>query len=71
MMKTKEILAAGIVRDIQFCSEYALDVYIYRLDHNKVIYQILDKFVRVDGSVIIRIVQQYNNSPLIQLYNEE
>lgn len=71
MLRTKEILAAGIVRDIQFCSKYALDVYLYGLDQNKITYQILEQFNREDGSVIIRIVQQYNQSPLIELYKED
>ncbi len=71
MFKTKEILAAGIVRDIQFCSEDALEIYLYSMDHNATVYKILEKLPREDGSVIIRIVQQYNNNPLIQLYKEE
>ena len=66
-MKIKEILAAGIVRDIQFCSKDALDVYLYSLDHRNVTYQILDTFVRLDGSIIIRILTKYNQSELIQL----
>lgn len=69
MMRTKELLAAGIVRDLQFISEYALEIYLYSLDYNKKLYKILDKFTRDDGSVIIRIVQQYNDSPLIELYD--
>lgn len=71
MTKTKELLAAGIVRDLQFCSEYALDVYLYGLDHREVVYKVLETFPRQDGSVICRIVQQYNDSPLIQLYKED
>ena len=71
MYKTKEILAAGIIRDIQFCSEYALEIYLYGLDHKATVYKILEKVIRDDGSVIIRIVQQYNNSPLIQIYEED
>lgn len=67
MFNAKELLAAGIVRDIAFISEYALEIYLYGLDRREVVYEILDKFTRDDGSVIIRIVQQYNNSPLIQL----
>ena len=69
MFNAKELLAAGIVRDIAFISEYALEIYLYSLDHREVVYEILEKFTRDDGSVIIRIVQQYNNSPLIQLYD--
>ena len=67
MLNVKEVLAAGIVWDIVFVSEYALEIYLYSLDHREVVYKILDKFVRDDGSVIVRIVKQYNSSPLIQL----
>lgn len=67
---TKQVLAAGYVRDLLFESAYALEIYLYGLDHRKAQYKILDKFTRDDGSVIIRILQQYNNSPLIQLFEE-
>ena len=70
MIRTKEILAAGIVRDIEFISQYALDVYISGLDSRKVNYKILDTHQRSDGCVIIRIVQQYNEAPMIELYEE-
>lgn len=68
MTKTKELLAAGIVRDLQFCSRYALDVYLSGLDQRKINYKVLETFERQDLSVIVRIVQQYNDAPLIQLY---
>ena len=71
MTKTKEILAAGIVQDIQFCTHYALDVYLYGLERGNVTHKVLETFERQDGSVICRIVKQYNNSPLIQLYKED
>ena len=70
MLKTKEVLAAGIVRDIEFISNYAMEVYLSGLDQRKVNYKVLETFERADSSVIIRIIQQYNNSPLIKLYNE-
>ena len=66
---SKTLLAAGIVRDLEFDSSGSLEIYLYKLYHNKVLYQILDKFVRDDGSVIIRILQQYNSATLIQLYD--
>lgn len=67
----KEVLAAGIVRDLWFCHRDALELYIYRLDHQKVTYKIIQRCDRDDGSVLIRIVQQYNNSPLIHLFEED
>lgn len=67
MMPAKLLLAAGIVRDIEFRDQECLDLYIYALEHKKVLFKILDQYNRKDGSIIIRIVQQYNDSPLIQL----
>lgn len=66
-MRNMELLAAGIVRDILFRSADHLDLYLYALDHKKHDYVILDKRNRSDGSVIIRIVTQYNYNELIQL----
>lgn len=68
-MKIKTVLAAGYVRDLLFCSQDALEIYLYKLDHGYSEYKILDRFDREDGSVIIRILQQYNSSPLIKLYD--
>ena len=68
-MKVKTILAAGYVRDILFINQDAVDVYLHKLQHDLYEFKVLDKFTRDDGSVIIRIVQQYNNSPLISLYD--
>ena len=68
MFKTKEILAAGIVRDIRFCSSYALQVYLYGLDQNGTTYQLLKEEKEENGSIIVRIVQQYNASPMIDFY---
>lgn len=68
MLRQKEILAAGIVRDIAFIDSGRADLYLFNLDHKKVKYQVLDSHRCNDGSVILRIVQQYNRSSLIQLY---
>lgn len=65
-MRKKELLAGGYIRDLLFRNPDDAQLYIYELDHRGVAYKILDSFVR-DGSVIIRILQQYNNSPLIEL----
>lgn len=66
MARTKTILAAGYVRDILFCSDDAACEYLAKMERFQ--YRILDKCKREDGQVIYRILQQYNNSPLICLY---
>ena len=70
MRKTKELLAAGYVRDMLFRSGEDLKNYILQLESRKQEYRILEQMNREDGSVIIRILQQYNTAPLIQLYTE-
>ena len=70
MARTKELLAAGYVRDILFRSGKDLKNYILHLESRKQEYRILEQMDREDGSVIIRILQQYNTAPLIQLYTE-
>lgn len=68
MIQSRELLAAGIVRDIAFKSSGLADKYLRDLDEKKKRYIVLESLRREDGSVILRIVQQYNGSPLIQLY---
>ena len=68
VMRYKTLLAAGIVRDIEFRSSEIFDLYLDALDHKNVVYKVLDTYVRPDGSMIVRILQQHNNSDLIQLY---
>ena len=64
----KRLLAAGIVRDIEFVSQYALDVFL-NSNHSKWYdFKILDQFTRADGSVVIRLLTPYNNTRLIELY---
>ena len=70
MARTKELLAAGNVRDILFRSGEDLKNYILTLESRKQEYRILEQMDREDGSVIIRILQQYNTAPLIQLYED-
>lgn len=67
-MRTKTLLAAGVVRDFEFRSKDVFDVYLYYLDHRKLVYKILDTYTRDDGSMIVRILQQYNDVDLIDLY---
>ena len=71
MGRNKEILAAGYVRDILFRNSDQRDLYIYHLHHHKKQFKILEEYNREDGSVIIRVLEQYNNAPLIKLYAYE
>ena len=64
---SKILLAAGLVRDFEFSSAMELINYVNRLDRRGVQWEELDRFVRPDGTVIIRILSQYNNADLIQL----
>ena len=65
---SKKLLAAGIVRDIEFISQYALDTYINHNQSKWSDFKILDQFTRADGSVVIRLLTPYNNTELIELY---
>lgn len=71
MRKRKELLAAGIVRDIRFASKSELDIYLYDLKRKYMQYKILEQVTEENGAVLARIVQSYNNTPLIQLYEED
>lgn len=68
-MKRKELLAAGLVKDYRFLNQEEYDLYIYDLEHKKMRYQILESVTRKDGTVLIRISLGYNQTPLIQLYD--
>jgi len=70
MAQKKVILAGGYVRDILFADEACLQRHLESLQLRAIQYKILDRTDRDDGQVIVRIVQQYNNSPLIQLYED-
>lgn len=63
----KCLLAAGIVRDFEFLCMEHLELYLYQLDHRKINYKVLETFERPDQTVLVRIVQQYNNADMIQL----
>ena len=69
-MKQRQILAAGIVRDIRFANEHLYQRHLERLDALKVKYEILERWPCEDGTFLARIIQQYNSSPLIQLYED-
>ena len=66
----RRLLAAGIVRDLEFDSRDRFYLYLYELEHRSIQYKVLDTHVRSDGSFIVRIVQQYNQADLIQLYED-
>ena len=65
---TREILAGGLVRDIWFMNEDEFQKYMDRLPYEA---KILDKSFRADGSRIVRLLTPYNDSPMIQLYEED
>ena len=67
MGRNIELLAAGIVRDIWFRSLDHRNTYLKRLDDRKINYHLMETLECDDGSVIIRLLQQYNSSDLIQL----
>lgn len=63
----KCLLAAGIVRDYEFLNMRVFDLYLDQLDKRNINYKVIETFERPDTTVLVRIVQQYNNSDLIQL----
>ena len=63
----KILLAAGIVRDFEFLCMDHFEVYLDQLDHRKIVYKVLETFERPDQTVLVRIVQQYNNADLIKI----
>lgn len=67
MKKRKELLAAGYLRDFRFCCMDEFELYLDSLDHRNVIYDVLETCPRPDGTVLVRILQQYNSVDLIQL----
>ena len=70
MGKVRELLAAGIVRDFRFSRMDELEQYIDRLEERKAEFKVLETSERPDGIVFARIIQSYNNCPLIQLYED-
>lgn len=67
MIKKKQLLAAGIVRDFRFGCNADLDLYLNCLVYRRINYVILETSTCYDGSVLVRIVQQYNDVDLIDL----
>ena len=69
-MIKRELLAAGTVRDIKFADKLQLTIYLHRLKKDHKNFKVLETCDRPDGTVLARIVQAYNNSPLIELYSD-
>jgi len=68
-MKERELLAGGIVRDYRYRNENVYRNHLLSLDMAGHEYEVLERQACKDGTVLARIVVQYNNSPLIQLYD--
>lgn len=65
---SKRLLAAGIVRDLEFDCMDSLEIYLYHLKHRCIAYKVIETFERSDGSVVSRILSQYNTADLIDLF---
>lgn len=63
----KILLAAGLVRDYEFSSAMDLINFVNALDRRGVEWIEMDRYSRPDGSIIVWILSQYNNTDLIQL----
>ena len=61
------LLAAGLIRDYEFLSAYSYQDYLRLLERKGTVYKELDRFDRADGSVVVRILTQYNSTDLIEL----
>lgn len=70
MNQKRELLAASLVKDYRFINQEEFELYIYELEHKKMPYQILERVDRADETVLLRISLGYNQTPLIQLYEE-
>ena len=65
----KELLAGGIIRDLLFQSPEDMETYLDKLEDRKQQYKVVETYERQDRSVIIRIISQYNNAPLIRVFD--
>ena len=70
MARAKEVLAAGVVRDLLFRDREEYEQHLHSLENRHKRYQVIETINREDGSIIARILSGYNNSPLIQLFDE-
>ena len=66
-MAYKELLAAGVIRDFRFSCKQSYLAYCRNLSSRKIYYMILESRLCDDGTVLARVIQQYNNADLIVL----
>ena len=64
-MKKKELLAAGIIRDFRFKNKEEYQKYLTWIRGK---YEVIEMVEKMDGTVLARIITQYNNAELIQLF---
>ena len=64
-MKRKELLAAGIIRDFRFKNKEEYQKYLTWIRGK---YEVIEMVEKMDGTVLARIITQYNNAELIQLF---
>lgn len=62
----KKILAAGIKQQIQFDSLKEMYCYIGKLRDQKINHKCISHIEQNDGKVVLTIIKNYNNSPLIE-----
>ena len=66
-MSNKRLLAGGIIRDLWFANQAVYDAYLSDLGYAQKAYVVMNRWDCDDGYIIVRILQQYNNSNLIEL----
>ena len=64
-MKRKKLLAAGIIRDFRFKNKEEYQKYLTWIRGK---YEVIEMVEKMDGTVLARILTQYNNTELIQLF---
>lgn len=62
----KKVIAAAIVRVLEFDSLKEMYIYIGKLRDREQIYKVINHEEYQDGKVWLRIATSYNNSPLIE-----
>ena len=70
MNKKRELLAAGLIKDYRFINDYEYRRYLDELNNKKMRYQILERVTKENGTVLLRISIGYNQTQLIQLYED-
>lgn len=69
-MKKRELLAAAIVKDYRFITQAEYNLYLYELKQKKIPYRVEETHQTQAGMILARISLKYNQTPLIQLYEE-